>query len=362
MKPTRFTRSGWLRRCSSTTVPLVAAAAAVASLTACGSGDTANGASPPKTGGPGQTESISIRLDAPFLSAHVPLLAGIEEGIFKKHGLKITANPGNGSGTTIQLIDHGTESYGFADGGTLATALTGGATKTRMIFGELQTSPMVIITRESAGITKPTDLNGKQGGFTAGSSIETLFPAFANKTGVDVNSIKKLSANLATRDSLFVQGRTQFTFGFRNVQVPNIEAACRCKLSVMQFADYGINPMASGFIVNSDYAAKNSEQVKKFATAMQESVKFAVDNPEKAVDDFYKYAGSSVQTPKPILAQGWEIAREYLHTDATKSLLYGCMSDADWQRTIGILENYRGVPKGALKPSGVYTNEYLAGC
>src|SRR5688572_22471319 len=62
---------------------------------------------------------ISLRVDIFFYGAHVPLLLGIVDGIYKKHGLDVTAQIGRGSATTLQTIANGSDDFGFADSGTL---------------------------------------------------------------------------------------------------------------------------------------------------------------------------------------------------------------------------------------------------
>src|SRR5579875_4134336 len=79
-----------------------------------------------------QPTPVKLRMDVFFYGAHVPLLLGIVDGIYKKYGLDVTAETGRGSATTIQTVANGSDDFGFADGGTLAKLVDKGL-KAKMI-------------------------------------------------------------------------------------------------------------------------------------------------------------------------------------------------------------------------------------
>src|ERR1051325_69847 len=94
---------------------------------------------------------VSLRVDVFFYGAHVPLLAGIADGTYEKHGLKVNAQPGRGSATTLQTVANRSDDFGFADSGTLVK-LAAQDLKAKVIVGMLQKSPMVIMTKVSSGL------------------------------------------------------------------------------------------------------------------------------------------------------------------------------------------------------------------
>ena len=106
---------------------------------------------------------VTLRMDVFFYGAHVPMLLGIVDGIYKKHGLDVTAQTGRGSATTIQTVANGTDHFGFADGGVLVKFAAQGL-KAKLIVGILQTSPSIIFSMPDKNIVKPADLNGRTGG------------------------------------------------------------------------------------------------------------------------------------------------------------------------------------------------------
>src|SRR5699024_4443915 len=80
----------WLPRSSCHFVKLASAVlVACITLASCGGSSSADGVT-----------QIDFRTDIFFNGGHLPLIAGIEEGIYEKHGLEVKAQEGTGSGTT----------------------------------------------------------------------------------------------------------------------------------------------------------------------------------------------------------------------------------------------------------------------
>ena len=48
-------------------------------------------------------DRVSVRADVFFYGAHVPIMLGIVDGIYKKHGIDATFAAGRGSATTCLL-------------------------------------------------------------------------------------------------------------------------------------------------------------------------------------------------------------------------------------------------------------------
>lgn len=300
---------------------------------------------------------VTLRVDVFFYGAHVPLLSGIVDGIYKKHGLDLTAVEGRGSATTIQTVANLSDQFGFADGGTFIKLAAQGV-QGKIIVGMLQTSPMVVFALPGSGITKPKDLEGKTGGFTPGSSPEQIFPAFAKKNGINIATIKQVSVDIPTRDSIFLLKQTDFSFGYTVTQVPIMEEKCKCNLHVMKYADHGINVMSNGIVVSDKLIAQNPAMVKAFAMATAEAIEAAVKDPARAVENFFKYA-TKTQLSRDVVTKQWREAIALLRTGASARMSYGMMAESDWQKSIDLLVEYGGVPKGAVTPAMIFTNRFV---
>ncbi|WP_084693501.1 ABC transporter substrate-binding protein [Actinomadura atramentaria] len=342
-----------LRKRRRTVLPGVAIVLTAAlALSACGGSDDDTSA--------GGLTKVNVRTDVFFTGSVLPLIAGVDQGIYKKHGLDVTLNAGKGSTTTLQTVANGSDDIGYADGSALVQA-AGKGVPVQMVAGMVQRSPLAIFTRSDSGIRTAKDLAGKTAGFTAGSAAETVFPAFAKASGLDPDSVKLNKVDVPTRDSLFVQGKTQFTFGLLNVTEPNMKVKCNCDLSVLSYADAGLDVLSSGIVTSDKYAKEHPETVKKFLAATAEAVQAANSNTDAAVESFFKFVKTSTLS-KPVVKQQWEASAKLLTTDRTKDQPFGCTSEQDWNSTIKVMEQYGGVAGGKLKPADVASNKFLTGC
>src|SRR5262249_56059491 len=85
-------------------------------------------------------DRVSVRADVFFYGAHVPIILGIVDGIYKKHGIDATFATGRGSGTTIQTVANMSDQFGFADGATLVR-LTAQGLRAKQIVAILHIRP-----------------------------------------------------------------------------------------------------------------------------------------------------------------------------------------------------------------------------
>lgn len=251
------------------------------------------------------------------------------------------------------MSDH----FGFADGATLVRLAAQGL-RAKQVVGILQTGSYAVMTLPDSGITKPQDLNGKTTGFAPGSASDQIFPAFAKKAGIDFSSIKGLSVDPPTRDSLFLLKRIDFNIALAVAQLPILQERCSCKLNVMRFSDAGLNLMNNGIVASDKLIAENPDLVRRFAAATVESIAAAVANPASGVEAFMQYA-QNAGLSRAVVAEQWDEAMKLLHTPRTKDQPFGVMAAEDWQDTIDLLTEYVNLPKTTVTPQMVFTNDFL---
>jgi NitT/TauT family transport system substrate-binding protein len=301
-------------------------------------------------------DRVSVRADVFFYGAHVPIMLGIVDGIYKQHGIEASFAAGRGSATTIQTVANMSDQFGFADGATLVR-LSAQGLRAKQIVGILQTGSNAIMTLPDSGIRQPQDLNGKTTGFAPGSATDQIFPAFARKTGIDLASIKGVSVDPPTRDSLFLLKKIDFDMALAVAQLPILQERCGCKLNLMRFSDYGLNLMSNGIVASDRIIAEQPDLVRRFAAATVEAIAAAVANPQHGVDVFLQFAPNAGFSRNVV--EQWAEAAKLLHTPRTRERPYGVMDTQDWQDTIDLLEQYVNLPKGAVTPDKVFTNALL---
>ncbi len=319
-------------------------------LSACGSG------SEPQTDAEGR-ETVKVRTDVYYSGAVLPLVAGVETGIFEKHDLNIELNEGKESATTIQTVGNGSDDIGYVDAGSLVQSVAQGI-DVQMVAGMVQDSSLALYALADSGITSPQDLEGKTAGFTPGSAAERIFPAYADAAGIDESSVQFRNVDIPTRTELFMAGQTDFTFGLLNVSGPNIGLKCDCDPIVMPYSDEGIHMLSSGIVAGSDFLDDRPETMERFLAALTESVEWTNEHLDEAVEAFYAYAPEST-VDRGVLAEQWEISMDLAFTDATDGEPFGCMAESDWASTIELMETYGDVAEGRVAVEDIAANGFL---
>jgi NitT/TauT family transport system substrate-binding protein len=330
-------------------------------LTAC-SGSPASSpddSTDPATAEAAEVTEVSVRTDVYFSGAVLPLVAGVELGIYEDHGLEITINPGTGSATTIQTVGNGSDDIGYADAAALVQSVAKGI-PVKMVYGMVQQSPLALFAFDDSGITTPTDLEGKTAGYTAGSAAEVLFPAFAKAVGIDEEAVTFRNVDIPTRTNLFMAEKTDFTFGLLNVSEPNIEILCDCSIVSFPYYDAGVQTLSSGIIAGDSFIKDNPDVLKRFLAATQEAVEFANENTDEAVDAFFKVATDST-AKKSVIAAQWKASWELRETALNEGQPFGCTAASDWESTIDLMEQYAEMKPDSVVPGAVADNSFNPG-
>jgi len=289
-------------------------------------------------------------------------MVGVAKGIYEKHGLKVELRQGTGSSNTALAIASGTDDFGFVDFSVVAKSRDK-QIPIKAIGGVFMKNPYAVFTRPKDNVKTAKDLERLKLGMALTSSPEQLFPLFAKLANLDYAKIKANSAqitDISTRDPLFLEGKTDGTFGFA-MNLPGFEAACKCKISMLRMADYGISVMANGLAASDNLLKQKPDVARKFVEATREAIEYTIQHTDESLDLWHQVAKDSPRT-REVNRQEWEVAAGLLSTDATKArkLPYLCMADEDWKATLGQLASVNQIRAG-LPANEVYTNEF-AGC
>jgi NitT/TauT family transport system substrate-binding protein len=302
-------------------------------------------------------DQVTVRADVFLYGADIPIIVGIVDGIYAKHGIDAQLLAGRGSATTIQTVANQSDQFGFADGAAL-TKLVAKGLRAKQVMGVLQSTSMAVMTFPDSGLKRPKDLDGKTTGFAPGSATDEIFPAFAKRTGIDMSTIKGLSVDPTTRDNLFLLKKIDFDIALTVAQLPILQDKCQCTLHLMKFADNGINLVSNGIVASDELIEKNPDLVKRFVAATVEATKKAIADPAHGVDDFMAYA-KNAGVSRDVVAEQWAQAIKVLHTRRTADKPIGMMGAKDWQDTIDILTQYAGLPADTVKPEMLFTNQFV---
>jgi NitT/TauT family transport system substrate-binding protein len=302
-------------------------------------------------------DKVVLLLNWYVYSEHAPFFLGKERGYFDQEGIDLDIQEGRGSGVTVQAVAAGTATFGYADVATMIKAASKGAPVTAVGVA-LQTSPMSVMGFAEKNIRKPEDIKGKTVAVTPGDSMSQVWPLFLKKTGLKDADFKTVSGDAQTKLNAVMNSQADLLLGYVMDQAIKLQDATHKEIYPIRFADYGVNMVSSGIIVQKDYLKVHPDVVKRFLRAATRSLEEAAKNPDAAVDAMLK-ANPKSGVKETALVGMKNTASLYHGPDNPKDrpLRVGAKN---MDETLTLLVEYGGLEKGSAgKASDYYTNDFL---
>jgi NitT/TauT family transport system substrate-binding protein len=309
------------------------------------------------TGHAQNKEKVVLLLNWYTYSEHAPFYLGKERGYFDQEGIDLDIQEGRGSGVTVQAVAAGTANFGYADVPTMMKAASKGAPVTAVGVA-LQTSPMSVMGFCERNIRKPEDIKGKTVAVTPGDSMSQIWPLFLKKTGLKEGDFKQVAGDAQTKLNAVINNQADLLLGYVMDQAIKLQDATHKQVCPIRFADFGVNMVSSGIIVQKDYLKNKPEVVRKFLRAATRSLEESAKNPEAAIDAMLK-ANPKSGVKDTALVGMKATAALYKGPDnpGDRPLRVGAKNMAE---TLALLAEYGGLDKASAgKPEDYYTNAYL---
>lgn len=298
-------------------------------------------------------DDVSLRLNWYLLGFHAPIYLGKDLGFFSDEGINLTINEGRGSGVSTQVVGAKDDTFAIADASTMILAATKGI-PIKTVMSTMNVSPFGIVSREDAGIKTPKDLEGKRIAVTAGDSLTQLFPAVINANGLDESKIELVFVDPAGKVVSVLEKKADALLGSADAQFFQIEDK-GVKAAAMNFADIGVPSVGLAVIAHEDTIAENPDLVARFVKAMRRSYEAGIEDPDAAVAAAVK--AKPDLSPKALMGQ-LMVDLPLLHTPASKAGGIGYAAPEDWQRTLDLMKEYRGLETDRTADS-FYTNDFV---
>jgi NitT/TauT family transport system substrate-binding protein len=227
-----------------------------------------------------------------------------DRGYFKKAGLDITMDQGNGSGAAVPLVANGTYDIGFGD----INALIELAAKKPdiapiAVYNMFNQPPFTIAVKADSPIKTPKDLEGKTLGGAANDGALKLFPAFCTVAKIDCSKIKITNFQPNLREQMLMQGQVDGVFGYVNT----IRFSAKLigigddKIRYIKYGDYGMNLYSNSIIVSKTLVKEKPDAVKALVAAINQGLKDSLKDIDGAV--------ATVAKREPLIKVGVEKER-----------------------------------------------------
>jgi NitT/TauT family transport system substrate-binding protein len=266
----------------------------------------------------GQTraaDKVILLLNWYLYAEHAPFFLGKERGYFEREGVDLDIQEGRGSVPTVQSVAAGTATFGYADLSSILKAADKGAPV--LVVGVLlQKSPMAFISLSERNINSPQDLRGKTLALTPGDSLSQILPLVLAKVGLKESDLTVIAGDNRTKLNAVINSQADAMLGYSMDQNLKIAAATNKQVTVLPFADYGVNLASSSIVVLRDTADKRADLVTRFMRAATRAVADAEKEPVAAVDAMLK--ASPKAGSRGDLIEGLRLTIPLYHTNETK--------------------------------------------
>jgi NitT/TauT family transport system substrate-binding protein len=302
-------------------------------------------------------EPVVLMLNWYLYSEHAPFFLGKERGYYAQEGIDLDIQEGRGSGATVQAVAAKTATFGYVDISTMIKAAAKGA-PVKAVGVALQLSPMSVMGFADKNIRVPKDIVGKTVAVTPGDSMSQIWPLFLKKTGINESEFKTVSGDAQTKLNAVMNGQADLLLGYVMDQAIKLQDATKKPVYPIRFADYGVNLISSGIIVNTETLKAKPDMVKRFLRATTRAMEDAEKNPEAAVDAMLK--ANSKAGVRDTLIIGLKQTTALYHTKETAALRPLRVSMVNVGESLDLLAQYGGLdPATKGKPEDWVTLEYL---
>ncbi len=266
------------------------------------------------------------------------------KGFFAAERVKVRIEPGQAGDANLKVLAGGHAQFTSIDYAGVVVRVGAGQ------FGQFRTVGVVhnrtiaaIMSLAKSGIRSPKDLVGKRLGQATGSSIRTLFPAYARLAGLDDAQIKSVTWHEmqgAQLPQLLAAGQLD-GIGQWVPAVPAVRAAAKgAEVNTLAYSEF-MSDLYGNVIVSRADVDRGLQA--RFVRALNRGLLYAVDHPEEA--------GSILHAAVPtadaeVAADELRLLKGYVGTAAASPVLVA--------RSIALMQSIGMVPTTSIDPEKIF--------
>ena len=282
-----------------------------------------------------------------------------DRGYFKKAGIDLTMDQGNGSGAPASLVASGTYDVGFGDINALIQFAAQKPEEAPIaVYVMYNQPPFTIAVRADSNIKTAKDLEGKSLGSAPGDGALKLFPAFCKVAKIDCSNIKITTFQPNLREQMLMNKQVDGVFGYVNT----IRFSARLMhvsdkdIRYIKFGDYGMDLYSNAIIVSKKLTKEHPEVVKGLVAAINHGLEDALKDPDAAV--------GAVIKREPLLNKTVERERfdatlqDEMNSPEIKKIGVGNVDRARLKKSIEILVDAQKLPRTPTVDE-IYTDKFM---
>src|SRR5215204_4533971 len=234
-----------------------------------------------------ETRNVRIMLDWIIQGTHAPYFVAQEKGYYKSAGVNIeTIDAGKGATNVAVSIASGVYQFGWVDLPTMIkfNAQNPGA-PLLAVYVSFDETPLAVITRKSANIRKPADLDGKKIAGGPGVAVHDTISILLKAAKAENVKINWVSVSPQLFGPMLKRGEVDGTGGFTNSNIPAaLEIGFKLDdLFVIKYSDFGADMYGLALVTTKKFADENPGTVRGVVKALNAGTKDTIADPDKAL-------------------------------------------------------------------------------
>jgi NitT/TauT family transport system substrate-binding protein len=147
-------------------------------------------------------------------------------------------------------------------------------------------SPLAVITRKTAGIRKPIDLDGKKIAGGPGTAVHDTISILLKAANAESVKINWVAVQPQLFGPMLKRGEVDGTGGFTNSNIPAaLELGFTLDdLFVIKYSDFGADMYGLALVTTKKFADENPQTVRGVVKALNQGTKDTIASPQKALE------------------------------------------------------------------------------
>jgi NitT/TauT family transport system substrate-binding protein len=237
-------------------------------------------------------DKVTLAFDWLTYGKMAPFYLGDTQGFYKAENLEVKMVRGFGSIDTAKRVGAKQIEFGMSTlTDTIEIRTRGSKVKTVWIY--FHDTPGVVLFLKGKGINKPKDLEGRTMGGPIATDSWVLFPLFAKAQGIDLAKVKHVNMRPADVYGALAGGVVDSIHSWVTV-IPAVTKIIGQKgmsekdLGTFKYVKGGVSLYSQDVVAHEDTIKNNPGLVKRMVRAITRSKVSAIENPEAALEAFWK--------------------------------------------------------------------------
>ncbi|MBF4993532.1 ABC transporter substrate-binding protein [Arthrobacter gandavensis] len=266
--------------------PVLLAAAAALTLSACGGGSLSGNESTTGTEDTSGLTTLSVGI-MPIVDT-APIWLGREQGFFEAEGLDLDIQTTTGGAAAVPGVVSGDFDFAFGNVVSVMVANDKGldielVSNGNSTTGDTSSDFGAVVVPAGSDIQTAADLAGKTVSVNNLSNIgDTTIRKLVENAGGDHESIKFVEVAFPDAPAAVESGQVDAAWILDPFLTQTVEDGAR--VIAYNFAETHPSLDISGYFTTSAYIEENPETVEKFTRAMKKSLEYAQENPDAVRD------------------------------------------------------------------------------